>query len=334
MKKFLTHDQMIDYLKENKKIFVSSEYSNIFVERNYISIINPYKTLFAYGKKKDGSHYYKDNVSIEEIMTIIRLDDLFCQSLYNYIGAFERRIKEEVITHCCKPYVEKGDTECVTYSEEIKIFLENGATPPLFSPNIFKRITKNNFVDIYVADPNYKYQKEFLEHIYNLSNSKNIDGTVLEKELTSNHLIKHYHDTQNICPLWVIPNALTFGEVIVLFKLLPLQSQKDIVSSIMNYCSDVSIADVFSFSGKLEMIRNLRNIINHYEPLFPYLCDNFIDTPQKITAIFVMLQKIYQTSIFTDSHNTNHLNCNDISVKETNYNKKMLDILRLMNQYK
>ena len=47
MKKYLTHKEMIEFLKENKKIIVSDEYSEIYSERNYVSIINPYKTVFS-----------------------------------------------------------------------------------------------------------------------------------------------------------------------------------------------------------------------------------------------------------------------------------------------
>lgn len=40
-------DEQITYLKENKKIIVKDEQRYIFRERNYSSLINPYKEFFA-----------------------------------------------------------------------------------------------------------------------------------------------------------------------------------------------------------------------------------------------------------------------------------------------
>ena len=222
MKKYLTHKEMIEFLKENKKIIVSDEYSEIYSERNYVSIINPYKTVFSYGTKQNGCHYYKNITSIEDYVRLANLDDDFSNALYRYIGIFEKRLKNEVIDQCCKLYVEKGDANCTTYSQEIKDVIDGKRKTPTFGPNMFKQIGKNGFIDF-----DNKYQISLLTHIYNLS--VNNDSSVFKK---SNHLIRHYVKTQQICPLWVIPNGLTLGEINMLFSSLPSSNQKEIVNSI------------------------------------------------------------------------------------------------------
>lgn len=159
-------------------------------------------------------------------------------------------------------------------------------------------------------------------HIYNLS--VNNDSSVFEK---SNHLIRHYVKTQQICPLWVIPNGLTLGEINMLFSSLPSSNQKEIVNSIKNKDSDISIKNLFSFSGDLEIIRNLRNVINHYEPVFPYLCDVFESIPEKLLSIIVMLKDAYNSSTFVNNRGT-------LDIQITNFNKKKLQIIEIMKRNK
>lgn len=47
-KTYKTIDEQIEYLKESKKIIVDDEDRHYFEERNYISLINPYKVMLAY----------------------------------------------------------------------------------------------------------------------------------------------------------------------------------------------------------------------------------------------------------------------------------------------
>lgn len=48
-KTYKTIDEQIRYLKENKRIIVLENQKYILENRNYISIINPYKEFFATG---------------------------------------------------------------------------------------------------------------------------------------------------------------------------------------------------------------------------------------------------------------------------------------------
>ena len=49
-KTYMTIDEQIEYLKESKKIIVDDEDRHYFEERNYISLINPYKEYFQRGE--------------------------------------------------------------------------------------------------------------------------------------------------------------------------------------------------------------------------------------------------------------------------------------------
>ena len=181
-----------------------------------------------------------------------------------------------------------------------------------------KQINNNGFVDF-----KNEYQIEILKHLYGLSVKTNANE--FEK---SNHLIKHYCKTQKICPLWVIPNGLALGEIVILFNSLPSQNQKEIVKSMKGISSNISIGDLCAFSGDLEIIRSFRNVINHYEPIFPYLCEAFISMPEKLLSIIDMLKSNYESSIFIKNEHQ------ALSINETNYNKKKLQIIRIMEQNK
>lgn len=50
-KTYKTVDEQVEYLKTKKKIVVENEQKCALYERNYSSIINPYKEFFAKGRE-------------------------------------------------------------------------------------------------------------------------------------------------------------------------------------------------------------------------------------------------------------------------------------------
>lgn len=72
--------------------------------------------------------------------------------------------------------------------------------------------------------------------------------------------------------LWVIANALTLGELHILYMMLDSGSQRWILSKMKNIdINKIRIKDIFDFSGQLELLRRIRNVTNHYEPIIPFL---------------------------------------------------------------
>lgn len=94
-------DEQIKYLETNKKIIVSQDERYIFEERNYSSLINPYKEFFSYGRDNEGNHIYKNEVDFKRILEIIKIDDNFSTIMYSYIGEFEKNLK----VFCSQKYV-------------------------------------------------------------------------------------------------------------------------------------------------------------------------------------------------------------------------------------
>ena len=70
-------------------------------------------------------------------MNLVILDDKFSNTMYSYIGMFERKLKEQVINNCCQLYVEIGDLTCTSYSQEIKDVIDKKRETPTFAPNLY-----------------------------------------------------------------------------------------------------------------------------------------------------------------------------------------------------
>lgn len=326
-KSYKNIDEQIKYLETNKKIVVSKEEKYIFEERNYSSLINPYKEFFSYGRDDQGNHIYVQEVNFKKILKIIKVDDIFSSKIYSYIGEFEKKFKSILFSEICKKYIigENNDKYCISYVNEITDFFANDKTPlPRFCPNFKYIISKKGYIeDCFGIDK----KKNLLLHIKEIGTGKKEDGSKLE---TNNKLISHYLKTQKIAPLWIIPNALTLGELNILFTMLDSDSQKRIVSYFYDKTDyqKISINKLLSFSGMLESIRRIRNVVNHYEPIFPFLVSEMKPYKKiKNSQIYYTIQLLEKTYMESPLKNISY---EDFNVGVNNYNSKYIKILEMM----
>ncbi len=297
-KSYKTIDEMIEYLYESKKIVVDDEDRYYFSERNYVSIINPYKLFFATGRNNEGKLIYKKEHNFKELLKIVKIDDEFCKLMYEKIGLFEKKLKVIIFNEmclkyvCCKDY--PIDKTCTVYLDEIKSYLENGVTLPRFCGNysyIYEK-TENNSTNKKDDTYNIDRKRNLLDHIYQIGKGEHIDGSKLkEDEKCKNKLVLHYLSKKSKrVPLWIIPNALTLGELQTLFLILDTVSQRRVVAAIKNSDeSKIDNMDIIRFSGHIELIRQMRNIINHYEPLLPFLVSKMTNKKIESSKLFITL---------------------------------------------
>ncbi len=329
-KEYKTVDEMIDYLRENKRIIVSDEYRKVFEERSYISLINPYKEFFSYGRNEKGEHIYPVDTDFEKIMTLVKIDDIFCEILYRFIGTFEKKFKNILFNEICLKYVDECDEkECISYVCEIEKFLATGCYEdlPRFCLNYRYTATKKNG---YVLD-NFQEErrKALLVHIKEIGTGKSEDGSLVD---ISNKLILHYINIQNIVPLWVVPNALTLGELTALYTMLDSFSQRRIIMKMYSIeeLAKVDFKKIVSFCGQLEMIRRMRNIVNHYEPIFPLFINDLKNTKKikssQISAVMDLLESNYNESSFSE------FTLKEIDTERNAYNSKSLKIFEYINE--
>ena len=71
IKTYKSIDEMVEYLYKSKKIIVDDEDKHYFSERNYISLINPYKQFFSTGRNNKGKLIYKKEHNFKELINII-----------------------------------------------------------------------------------------------------------------------------------------------------------------------------------------------------------------------------------------------------------------------
>ncbi|MCR0206614.1 Abi family protein [[Clostridium] innocuum] len=328
-KTYKTIDEQIEYLKDSKKIIVKAKHKKILEDRNYSSLINPYKEFFSFGRDEQGNHIYNTEIDFEEILKIIKTDEEFSRIMYSFIGTFEKKFKNVLFSEICSKYIgcEDEDKNCIKYVDEIDKFLKTNDDKdlPRFCSNYRYSLSKK---EGYVLDEfrNDK-RKSVLQYIKEIGTGKRDDGSEMDR---SNRLITHYLKTQTIAPLWVIPNALTLGELSVLFSMLDSNSQKIIISKFYEIAEykKIDIKKIVSFSGQIEIIRRIRNVVNHYEPIFPMLSFEMkhmkkIQSSQMV-VVFELLERTYTSSLLSN------LNFDDANIEENQYNSKNLRILNLM----
>lgn len=331
-KTYKTIDEQIKYLKENKKIIVLENQKYILESRNYISIINPYKEFFATGHiavEKNGIkaklHQYGHDTLIDSIEELAKLDDSMSTIFFEYIGNFERKFKNLLVSRICSLYNENcltglsKDIYCIKYLEEINAFLNNPAREnlPRFCANFYNIIQKSKY--LYSEYP-IESRTCLLEKIYNI-------GLGISDE-SRNTLISHYIKLQHKAPFWVIANALTLGELHILYMMLDSGSQRWILSKMKNIeINKIRVKDIFDFSGQLELLRRIRNVTNHYEPIIPF----FINTiKEKRIENSKMIEAIKTLKIVSDKIGFCDSSLNFPSIEENDYNIKKIRIIKLI----
>ncbi|MEG0958085.1 MAG: Abi family protein [Erysipelotrichaceae bacterium] len=329
-KTYKTVDEQIKYLKSHKKILISDEQANAFRERGYSSIINPYKEFFSYGRDEKNCHIYNDVTQFSEIIALISIDDRLCQILYSLIGVFEKKFKRVLFNEICLKYANHNeDLPCISYINEIEKYQSSFSDEdlPRFCRNIKYRIKKG---EGYVEDL-YAYEKRLpiLNKLRELGTGFKADGQSSEEK--KNKLIAHYLKKQPIVPLWIIPNGLSLGEFNLLFLILDKESQINIIGAFYDLnIKKIDTNKILAFSGLLEMIRKMRNIINHYEPLYPLIYNETKDFKKieesSIKHSFDLLISTYEDSVFPKKI------ADKLDVKENNFNSKHLRTLKLIDE--
>lgn len=258
-----------------KNVLPNNIISKVLTERSNVSLINPYKKLFAINKDERG-HIYRQETSIETYMMFAYIDDHCSATIQRYISIFERKLKMTLGYELSKTMCDKGDLECVSYSDKIKLFLENNDEDGLFDcgfNSLTVNYTKNGYLEANV-DLQAR-RRDFLKKLMMLGNGET---------RSQNTLIQHYQAKQVHVPFWLLVHDLSLGDLQLLFNILDPQLRQEIYQHFIDKKSDPR--ELFRFSGLLETIRRLRNVISHNETLFGYFQGlNRVQLNQHLDAI-------------------------------------------------
>ena len=218
-KQFMTYEQQIYKLKNEKKlIIIDEDYAETVLKQNsYYSLISGYKEIF----KNPITKKYKEGVCFEDIKSLYEFDCELREIFLSYILRAENQIKSLVSYAFCERY---------------------GAQ-----------------------------QQEYLKHSnydYIGKNRKDINNLIgrLEKSINNSKeykYINHARKEHGNIPLWVLMNALTFGNVLAIYRNL-MQSLKVKISHEYLHINESQV-------GKLvRYLVRYRNICAHGERLFSH----------------------------------------------------------------
>lgn len=171
-----------------------------------------------------------------------------------------------------------------------------------------------------ISASEYNSRKYAIEKIINLSRYDNRNNTI----------IKHYKKMGYV-PFWVLIHGLTLNELSQLFLMLKYEDKKDFVEELTNK-QKIIYRDVKSFSSKLADITTIRNIVNHYEPIIPYILSYDYDKIQILYNSISLLWSNYLKHV--DSLLTISVDLDVIAQKENTYNKykivRIINILKIL----
>ena len=178
------------------------------------------------------------------------------------INGYKRPFKENDGTY-------KSGT-CFEDIEQLYYFDERLRTIILEHLLLVERTVKSS-ISYYFSQDNKGVNEYFNLNCYNYRGRKNIEEInrlvliLLNAYSDEKHsYIKHYKEKHNgEIPLWVLMNAMTFGQVSKMYSLLKVKTQQKI-------CGDFNITSNSDMAKMLNMITLFRNVCAHNERLYDY----------------------------------------------------------------
>lgn len=330
IKQFKTISKQRKHLVNSKNIVDDDVIENVLTERTYVSLINPYKEFFYTSKDENGVHIYDHEVKIDEYINLASLDDDIANKLHKYIGIFERKLKF-VIAYEYSNYLanSKNDLTCTIY----KIHLEN-ISKLIASGNPDNRIYDSDLNELgFVKIDEFYSRKGQLKQTSEASKEtainyrKNIITDILlhssqSRGIKKSEIIKHYIDKQGIPPFWLIVHQLSLGDLIFICAMLNPDLRERIYVNFKGIKSKNAKRkqDINRFYLQIDTIKNIRNTINHYEPLIIKFKKYEL---QKLEAALNLLKDTFETSIIG-----NYTEFDISRIRDTEHNEKSKDVFK------
>lgn len=262
MKTFKTLQEQKEYLVQNKNIVNQEEIVKILKERPYVSIINPYKKLF-YTSIENNIHKYEESISIMDYYKVATVDDLIAKELHYIIGSFERRVKGAIAYVISNKMMSNGDQTATSYIEIFSNIHDKNEEFTLLGFNDYKYSYSRTSKKLeLVNERTQKYREYLLIRMASLEDNKK----------NKNNLFKKYFDNNVLVPFWLVVHTLSLGDILSIYEMLGKEMRNEILLYLNNEIENIDYNDtIFKFEDDLKIIKELRNVINHYEPLFEFI---------------------------------------------------------------
>lgn len=228
---FLTFTEQCNLLR-TRGLTVDDDALHILAREGYYPIINGYKDPFIDHQRSSdiGDDRYVDGTSFDNIYDLFLFDRSLRELSFHYISQAESAIK----TACAYVFAHAH--------------LENDAY-----------IVAENYIskdDYYNPD---LYEKKRLNLIQKL-----------QRRSGKSHqpYVQHYRDNYGVVPLWILVNALTFGEISYFFDFLQPHEQNDVCRLISEATKRNEFIPPSKMRSALSLIVSARNICAHSGRLY------------------------------------------------------------------
>jgi len=315
-KEYKNKEQQIKYLIENKNIDPLTLSTELFEYRSYVSLVNPYKEFVC--KNKIGeTHIYDDPTDFSLFLNIAYIDDFISSRLNLYINAFEKHLKS-FIASVYSEKMNKVSRNCDDY-----------ATWELIKASGSTNLSLKIFHDCLPIGNDYDKKFTLIcaeEEV--ISKRISVVSTILKLSSTTtsskNIIVNHYKANHFPVPFWIVVHELYLGDLLVLLGMLPIKEQVAFCEKLSN--KTLNYNEARSMITRMTCIKNMRNIINHYEPIVPYFLgcvnDNSLEQVKKSIQLLMIH---YENSPLK---NIEIKPLKDFILRENDYTRKRINMLK------
>ena len=112
-----------------------------------------------------------------------------------------------------------------------------------------------------------------------------------------NSIAHHFKDKYGYIPMFVAIHGLTLGELTTLFEMLSRDDKMVFMRQIYSSPGKVfTDSQIGKFQRGMAKVRMIRNIINHYEPIFPFIKNHEMNSFSSLTSVLTRLKELYSRS--------------------------------------
>lgn len=291
MKNYKTKQELLDHLEKERNIVLEKELIPVFDVYRYGQIIDAYKEILASNiLSAHKVHIYDASITLGSFVNMMYIDELFSVKLVAYISHYEKILKKYISDKVCESMVANGDNDCCNYTllKDMKDNPDKSYLSCFISLN--KEFDKSG-KEVLRNQSTLESRERVIDKILDFASGKN------SSEL--NYYVSDYYQAKHSIPFYILIGSLSFTNLTVLFEMLTADLQNDFIKKV-HMKTVINPVDISSASGKHSVIRKIRNIIHHHEPLIPYLCKNEYNGFEIKKDAIRLLKKIYDNCEFSN----------------------------------
>lgn len=251
-KEFLTLDEQVVHLKEKHCLHIDdNEFAkNVLSTFSYYDLINGYKKSLMDGEA------FRPGISIEFLYLFYLFDKNFQNIIFKYSLLVENAFKTRLSYYLAGKFSEhESDYLSTRY----------------YRPAVNKHIVFNKVVAELYSKIRY-FDKAKGCYVY------------------TQYPVKHYAETHNHIPPWILMKNISFGNAINLYRLLQKDYKEEFTNSVITH--SVSVSDKINFlTSLLNLVREFRNVIAHNLKFVDFKQDKY-QLPLKTTCSILNNSKL------------------------------------------